>query len=335
MSAQEIIKKTFAPAALAGKVYAREYGSTQIPLPVGNVLALELTHKEDVEKQPDMTQMGGGTYAELRRVSDMELNMTLADLNVLNLARACQGTFSGVDAGAVTDEPFKVTRGGLCPTLHLGPSKVTVKKKTGSPTNATVTDEEHLNVNKGALVTLAHPNATTVTVRIGASVATATTLTASGNYTVTPAGVQIDAAAPDVANGSTLYVSYTYQASGPQVPAAGNYEVRPAGIFILPTATGLADDDEILVDYEFADYAIIEALTAKPKELELIFEGLNEADSGKPVVVNIWRASQGVASSLALLQEKGFINMKVTGSIMQDPTKTGEGISKCYRWRKV
>lgn len=335
MSAENIIKKVFAPAALAGQVYAREYGSTQIPLPVGNVLALEVTHKEDVEKQPDMTQMGGGTYAELRRVSDMEIAMTLADLNVLNLARACQGSFSGVDAGTVTNEPFKVTRGGLCPTLHLGPSKVTVKKKTGGPSTQTVTDEEHLNVDKGALVPLAHPNPASVTVRIGASVATATPLTASGNYTVVATGIQIDAAAPDVANGSTIYVSYTYQASGPEVPAAGNYEVRPAGIYILPDATGLADDEEIMVDYEYADYAIIEALTSKPKELELIFEGLNEADSGKPVVVNIWRASQGVASSLALLQEKGFVNLKVTGSIMQDSTKTGEGVSKYYRWRKV
>lgn len=334
MPAENIIKRVFAPAALAGQVYAREYGSSAIPLPVGNVLALEISHKEDVEKQPNMTQMGGGTYAELRRVTEMEVNMTWADLNVLNLARASQGTVAGIEAGTIQNEAFKVVRGGLCPTRHLAPSNVLVKKAGGNG-SATVTDEEHLGVDKGAAVVLSHATPSSVVVRIGVSVATATPLTAAGNYTVTATGIQIDAAAPDVPNDSTLYVSYTYPTTGTPVSAAGNYEVRPAGIFILAEAVDLADDAEILVDYEYADYAIIEALTSKPKELELIFEGMNEADSGKPVVVNIWRASQGVASSLALLQEKGFVTQKVTGSIMQDPTKTGEGISKYYRWRKV
>ncbi|WP_232521682.1 hypothetical protein [Paracidovorax citrulli] len=43
---------------------------------------------------------------------------------------------------------------------------------------------------------------------------------------------------------------------------------------------------------------MIEALTTKAKELELIFEGLNEADDGKAKIVEIWRASQGVASAI-------------------------------------
>lgn len=334
MSADDVIKTVFAPTALAGQVYAREYGSTQIPLPVGNVLALEVTHKEDVQKQPDLTKLGGGTHAEMRRVTDIELSMTMADLNVVNLARASQGEFKGVESGSIQNEPFKVTRGGLCPTVHLLPYDVIVKKAGGNST-ATVTDEEHLNVNKGAVVTLARANPSNVSVRIGASVATATALTAAGNYTVTAAGIQIDPAAPDVADGSSLYVSYTHPTVGTPVAAAANYEVRAAGVYILPNAPDLADDDDILVDYKYADYAIIEALTSKPKELEFIFEGLNEADSGKPVVVNVWRASQGVASSMALLQEKGFVNLKVSGSILQDPTKTGTGISKYYRWRKI
>lgn len=333
MSADNVIRRVFAPTALAGQVYAREYGSTQIPLPVGNVLALEVAHKEDVQKQPDMSKMGGGTHAEMRRVTDIDLSMTLADINVLNLARASQGDIKGVDSGVVQDESFKISLGGLCPTKHLAPTDVVVKK-AGGPTTATVSDEEHLNVNKGDLVALAHTGATNVTIRIGASVATAIAL-AAGNYTVTAAGIQIEAAAPDVANASAIYVTYTYPTNGAVVSMAGNYEVRAAGIFIYDNAVGLADDDQILVDYKFADYAIIEALTSKPKELELIFEGLNEADSGKPVVVNIWRASQGVASSMALLQEKGFLNLKVAGSILQDASKTGEGVSKYYRWRKI
>ncbi|MBS3021386.1 hypothetical protein DJFAAGMI_04158 [Comamonas sp. PE63] len=330
----DVIKRIFAPAALVGQIYAREYGSTTAPLPIGNVLAAELSHKEDVKKQPNMTTLGGGTHSEIRRVTEVELAMTLADINPINLARATQGTVSGVEQGQISNETLKVTRGGLLRTKHLQPSNVVLTKGTTQGT-ATVTDEEHLDVKKGDLVALAHTGATDVTVRIGDSVATATALTMAGNYSVTAAGIQLDPAAPDVTDGKGIWVNYKYQTVGDVVPAAGNYEVRPAGIFVFQDATGLAEGEEVKVAYSHVGYAVIEALTTKPKELEIILEGLNEADDGKLAIVEIWRASQGVASSIALLQESGFINLKVTGSVLMDSTKVGNGISKYYRVRKT
>lgn len=330
----DVIKRIFAPAALVGQIYAREYGSTSAPLPIGNVLAAELSHKEDVKKQPNMTTLGGGTHSEIRRVTEVELAMTLADINPINLARATQGTVSGVEQGQISNETLKVTRGGLLRTKHLQPSNVVLTKGTTQGT-ATVTDEEHLDVKKGDLVALAHAGATDVTVRIGDSVATATALTMAGNYSVTATGIQLDPAAPDVTDGKGIWVNYKYPTTGEVVPAAGNYEVRPAGIFVLQNATGLADGDDVKVAYSHVGYAVIEALTTKPKELEIILEGLNEADDGKLAIVEIWRASQGVASSIALLQESGFINLKVTGSVLMDSTKVGNGISKYYRVRKT
>ncbi|WP_057092511.1 hypothetical protein KV708_15650 [Comamonas thiooxydans] len=330
----DVIKRIFAPAALVGQIYAREYGSTSAPLPIGNVLAAELSHKEDVKKQPNMTTLGGGTHSEIRRVTEVELAMTLADINPINLARATQGTVSGVEQGQTSNETLKVTRGGLLRTKHLQPSNVVLTKGTTQGT-ATVTDEEHLDVKKGDLVALAHAGATDVTVRIGDSVATATALTMAGNYSVTASGIQLDPAAPDVTDGKGIWVNYKYPTTGDVVPAAGNYEVRPAGIFVFQDATGLAEGEEVKVAYSHVGYAVIEALTTKPKELEIILEGLNEADDGKLAIVEIWRASQGVASSIALLQESGFINLKVTGSVLMDSTKVGNGISKYYRVRKT
>ena len=330
----DVIKRIFAPAALVGQIYAREYGSTSAPLPIGNVLAAELSHKEDVKKQPNMTTLGGGTHSEIRRVTEVELAMTLADINPINLARATQGTVSGVEQGQTSNETLRVTRGGLLRTKHLQPSNVVLTKGTTQGA-ATVTDEEHLDVKKGDLVELAHAGATDVTVRIGDSVATATALTMAGNYSVTAAGIQLDPAAPDVTDGKGIWVNYKYPTTGDVVPAAGNYEVRPAGIFVFQDATGLSDGEEVKVAYSHVGYAVIEALTTKPKELEIILEGLNEADDGKLAIVEIWRASQGVASSIALLQESGFINLKVTGSVLMDSTKVGNGISKYYRVRKT
>lgn len=334
MSSEKIIKRVFAPTALVGQVYARERGSVGVPMPIGNVLELELSHKEDVQKQPDMTALGGGTYNEIRRVTDVDVKMKLVDLNTTNFARCTQGTVSGVEAGTVANEAHTVTRGGLLRTAHIAPTNVVLRKGT-TPGTGTVSNEEHLAVSKGDLVALAHAGATNVVVLEGSSLATATPLTAAGNYTVVSAGVQVDVAAPDVTNGTGFWVSYEYPTVGTPVAATGNYEVRAAGVYVLPEAADLADADEVSLDYDYGSYAVIEALTTKSKELELIFEGLNEADDGKPSIVEIWRLGQGVAASIGLMAEKGFANLPVTGAVLKDDTKTGVGVSKYYRVRKT
>lgn len=253
--AVEVLSKIYKPAALVGQVYARPYGSLMLPVPIGNVLELTLEHKEEVQKQEDMTRLGGGTHAEMRRVTEATIKMKLADLNVPNLARASLGIAEGVDAGNATDEPFIVSAlGTLLPLDHIDPTSVVLKK--------------------------------------GATAGTAT-----------------------------------------PVSMAANYEPRAEGIYLLETAADVAVNDKLWVSYSYGEYAVIEALTTKANELELLYGGMNEADSGKPMVVNVWRASQGVTKSLALINSKGFGALDVEGSVLKDPTKTGQGISQYYRTR--
>lgn len=249
--AVEVIKKVYRPSSMVGQVYARPYGTATIPMPIGNVLELALEHSEDVQKQDDMTALGGGTHAEKRRVKEVTIKLKLADLNVVNLARALLGTAQGIEAGAVPDEPHTATLGGLVRLLHIQPTAVVVKKGADA-------------------------------------------------------------------------VSATF------VSAAGNFEVRPEGLFLLTGATGLADADKLWVSYSYGAYAAIEALTTAAVELELTFGGLNEADGGKPMVVEIWRASQGITKSLALIN-KEFGTLDVEGTVLMDATKTGVGISRYYR----
>ena len=241
-----VITETYKPSMTVGQVYARPYGSAAAPMPIGNVLELALEHKEQVIKQPDMSRLGGGTHAEVRRIEEVTVKMKLADINVVNLARATMGTLQAVAMGTVADEAHVATLGGLVRLAHIQPTAVVLKK-----------------------------------------------------------GVTV-------------------------VAAAGNYEVRPEGIYILPTATGLEDADAITVGYSYGEYAAIEALTTKAVELELTFGGLNEADEGKAVLVEIWRASQGVTKSLALIQDK-LGALDVEGTVLMDPTKVGAGISKYYK----
>lgn len=113
------------------------------------------------------------------------------------------------------------------------------------------------------------------------------------------------------------------------VAAAGNYEVRPEGIYILPGTT-LTDADDVLISYAHGITGTIEALTTAPPELELTFGGLNEAQSGKPVVVDAWRVGQGIAQNLALMSGN-FMGLAVEGEVLVDPTKSGNGISRFYR----
>lgn len=325
--AVEVLKKIFKPSMTVGPVYARPYGATTAPMPVGNVLELTLEHTEDVQRQDDMTVLGGGTHAEVRRVTEVKVKMKMADLNVVNLARASLGTVAGIEAGTAS-ETYTAALGGLLPLAHLDPSAVTITKPGGT---TTVPDEQHTAVDKGDLVALAHPNPSAVSVKVGATLGAATPVAAAGNYTVEATGIQVLADAAGIPDASTLWITYAYP-TGTVVPMAGNYLLRPEGILVLENALNIQSGDALSVGYSYGAYAAIEALTTKAPELEFLFGGLNEADSGKPQVVNIWRASQGITKALSLIN-KGFGSLDVEGTVLQDPTKTGAGISKYYRHR--
>ncbi|WP_219211933.1 phage tail tube protein [Variovorax boronicumulans] len=240
-----LITQIYKPMSNVGKVYARPYGVAAPMAEIGNVLQLALTHEEVVRKQEDWQHQGGGTHAQVRRVSGVSIALTMADLNLVNFARATYGTASESEAGTVTDAPHKAFKGGLIRLAHLDVSAVTVKKASAT------------------------------------------------------------------------------------IPAQANYEVRPEGIYVLPGTT-LTDADDLLISYTHGITGTIEALTTSPPELELSFGGLNEADSGKPVVVDIFKVGQGIAKNLALMSGN-FMGLEVEGEVLSDPTKSGIGLSRFYR----
>ena len=250
MAAIDIIKRTYRPVARVGQFYAAVYGSTVL-LPMGNVLEASTEQTESVEKQEDMTAMGGGTHAELRRITGVMFKAKLADLNVVNLARALRATVVPQDAGTVTDAPYTATLGSLIALPHTGVSALVVKK---GPSAA------------GATVVL----------------------------------------------------------------EAGNYELRPEGVWVLPAAPGITAADSLWLSYSHADQVVVEALTAATPELYIRFAGLNEVESGKPNVVDLWRVSQGVTKQLSLIN-KGFTTLDIEGELLKDPTKTGAGVSAYMR----
>jgi hypothetical protein len=237
----------YKPYIGSGKIYARVAGSAAAMAEVGNVSKLELGVEEETKEMQDYTKPGGGVYASVSRIKNINVAMTMHDLNKENLARVLFGTASTV-AGA------------------------------------TVTAEEH-TAYKGGLIRLAHPKPTAVAVKN---------------------------------DGGT--VTYT---------AGTDYEVRAEGIFILDTFTG-TDASVVEVDYTYAGYDVVQALTSSSVTLEMSFGGLNEADSGKPVIVDLFKVKIGAAKTLSLIGDD-FAGLEVDGKLQADTTKTGAGISQYYK----
>ena len=67
---------------------------------------------------------------------------------------------------------------------------------------------------------------------------------------------------------------------------------------------------------------LVQALAAAAAELELVFLGLNEADSGSLVTVRAWRAKFGPASSVPLIGDD-YASLEMTGALLADASKVG------------
>lgn len=109
---------------------------------------------------------------------------------------------------------------------------------------------------------------------------------------------------------------------------AANYVVTAGGIRFLTPAVGFADGDDLLVDYTALAAERIDALTQTGQEYEARFIGLNAADGGAPVIVQCHRVRLG-AGGLDLISEgSDFTKSELSGSLLVDTSKVGNGISQ-------
>lgn len=115
----------------------------------------------------------------------------------------------------------------------------------------------------------------------------------------------------------------------PTYVADTDYEVRPGGIYIIPDGA-ITDALALLVDYTFVTYDKVEAITAASKEYEFLFDGLNEARSGKRVRLEAYRVRLSPTQALDLVSQQ-FLELQVTGTVLKDLSKTGAGISQYFK----
>lgn len=291
----------------SGRVYLREIGALLGFLEVGNCSALSFAVTEDVKELKDFTQPGGGTYNEVRRISAVEASFTAHDLNAANLARALYGTASAILSAAVTGEAATVYPGAFTPFASipaatplptLVPAQAAATARASTPT---------LTLNQ--YYTPATPNGYYYKV------------TAAGTGAASPPTFPTVIGAT-VADGTATVVC----AGKTTLVAATDYEVRGGGFFAISTIAG-----EIwTVGYTKVAADKLEALTSSGKEYELVFDGLNEARSGKRTRVSAYRVKAGALANLALIGED-YGAAEVVGKLLKDTSKTGAGISQYFK----
>ena len=111
-----------------------------------------------------------------------------------------------------------------------------------------------------------------------------------------------------------------------------DYTVENNGIIVL--GAGGIDATGVKFTYTKHDSEVMEALTTGGLEYSLLFNGLNTAQGGTPVQIEIHRLKFSPAQGLQFITES-FGEMSVDFEVLSDATKTGTGISKFMKVHQV
>lgn len=300
-----------------GKIHLREVGAALPLLEIGNCSALSFAVSEEVKELKDYTQAGGGTYNEVRRIQSVECTISAHDLDPDQLARVLYGNTSAIASSALTNQPIGVS--------YLGSYLVfpSVPQSTPAPVI------RHTNGRTAAT------RANTAAVTVGQYLVPAT---ANGLfYRVTTAGTT--AAAPPTfgttVGGTTSDGTATLTCMGSILLTPNTHYVQSAGgVTLLTTGVPTTPGEPLEADYTAAAQDVVQALTTSGKEYEMVFEGLNEARSGKAVIVSAYRVRLGAAQNISLIGED-YAVLEITGKMLKDTTKTGAGVSQYFRVNMV
>lgn len=135
-----------------------------------------------------------------------------------------------------------------------------------------------------------------------------------------------------LANAGPSNVVLTSDPAGTTYTLDTDYTINSAGLYVLPGAT-FADGASLLANYDFGTQKVVQALMNSAQDYELVFAGLNEAQSGKAVVVDLHRIKFGATSGLPLIGDD-FGSLPLTGEALKDTAKGGAE-SAFFKWTAV
>lgn len=128
----------------------------------------------------------------------------------------------------------------------------------------------------------------------------------------------IDSAQPVVVTNDAGTATY---ASG------ADYVVKGGGIFITSTSA-IADGSTIKIDYSALTDSLLQALTQSSVVFRLVFDGLNEAESGKSAYFDFFK-TKFKPSGFDLIGDD-FAGFSLDATVVKDESKSGTGVSQYF-----
>lgn len=137
----------------------------------------------------------------------------------------------------------------------------------------------------------------------------------------------------DYMQDTTAAITVKNQAGAVTYVADTDYTRSAAGI--TPLKGGAITDSSVLkISYTKQAENLVEALTNSGQEYELYFEGLNEADSGNPVLLRGHRVKFSPTSGTDLISDD-FGALALSFKLLKDTSVTGAGLSQYMQIRMV
>lgn len=152
-------------------------------------------------------------------------------------------------------------------------------------------------------------------------------------HTAYPGGLVVLDDTPDISDTSTITVNLDPDGTPVVLTENTDYEVTRAGIVFLEGSTNVTDASighDIGVDYDKADSVVMEALVNAGKEYRLVFDGLNEAQSGKAVTVQAHRVAFSPTQGTSFIGDE-FAELPLEFTVLSDQSIAGADISKFFK----
>lgn len=156
---------------------------------------------------------------------------------------------------------------------------------------------------------------------------------AAGNVAAEPVVAYKGGTTPLTRPPATI-TSVTPAGGGTAYTAGTDYLITPGGIDIPESSTIPAPVDattpNIDVTYTNTIQTVVQAMVNSGKEYELLFEGLNEAESDLPVIVHAYRVKFAPAQAINFIGDD-FAALELTGTALSDANKVGTGVSQYWK----
>jgi hypothetical protein len=303
-------------------------------IPVGNVSALKLglaaTTLEHKESQT------GNRATDLRLITELKssLQMTIENFSSEGLANALTGGVTNLAAGSVTAEAPKLYAGKVIPLANIRVSAVVVSHGATALTlytNETTPYDYMLNADAGSIKLNDGASVLqTANMTLGSTITAPTTVTVGSTTLLTwAAGPPTEVVNAGVGgylslNGFSGADAALLNLKAHKITAINTVAhtvtlaTNTAGKTItIGTPLITADGEALDIDYSYTAQNRVDAMTVLSAEKYMRFEGLNTADGGNPVIVEVFRFIVDPLKELALIGE-GIGPFVLDGNVLSD-----------------